>query len=922
MVMSGVFIVSFGTQSAILNGQTNAEATTIAQQLLEQQQANAKQDFTTVVGSAGSVPPYTTSVTVTPSGDGLTKLITALVSWLGDHGQALSVKLTTLVTDPQSASAGDTCNAVLSGDWTHPQDWKGGYGYGDFSSPAGTSGLDSFNHKVYLTSDTTNKPDFYIFDVSNPKPAGLNLPLLGSTQTGYGLMDVRVSGKYAYVAVHSTSVADPQLIVIDISDASNPTVVAHLRTSGGTSATYASTITYYKQKIYLGLTKNTGKEVRVIDVSNPLLPVEVGTGFETNTKVNQIVIKDDVMYIASALNNQAYIVDISDPLNPVQSNPVVQTFVDPSGTQEWSGQTVAFFGTKLYVGRIRDIGNSALTDMYILNANDLSAAPLGQLTQTKNDGPTRVVFRSNLIFMTNASPNDGFQIWDVSNPGSLVRYDTSPVNIQQTSTAGMDCDGNLIYVGQRSNHALQIIGPSLIDPSSMQIFPHDTSHNVVATVPLNSSVHAAATLTGSAGVPSGTVAFTFYTNGTCSVGATSAGTVTLVTGVADPSTTEGPLSSAGTYSFKAHYSGDSKYNPFDSSCVSLTVTKADQTITVTTHAPATAAYNSTFTVAATASSGLPVTITTSGVCTIAGNTVTMTSGTGTCTVKYDQGGNANYNAAPQVVENTTATKATPVVTWANPADITYGTALGGTQLNATSGGVAGTFTYTPPAGTVLNAGANQVLSVHFAPSAPANYNTPADKTVLINVNKATPVISWANPAAITYGTTLGAAQLNATSGGVAGTFTYTPPAGTVLNAGANQILSEHFAPSDAANYNTPADKTVTVTVNKAIPSFTVTIKPSTSVTAGTVVHDEMQLFKTGNGVLPAGSVTFTLFKNGNCGGGTNQISSGVINAGGLALSQNWTTASADKPKMSYQTQFPGDSNYTAVAGACQALSIN
>ena len=78
-----------------------------------------------------------------------------------------------------------------------------------------------------------------------------------------------------------------------------------------------------------------------------------------------------------------------------------------------------------------------------------------------------------------------------------------------------------------------------------------------------------------------------------------------------------------------------------------------------------------------------------------------------------------------------------MVTWVTPADITYGTALGATQLNASSGTVAGTFTYTPVSGTVLNAGLAQVLSVHFAPTDTANYNTPADTTVLINVSKVT-----------------------------------------------------------------------------------------------------------------------------------------------------------------------------------------
>ena len=49
-------------------------------------------------------------------------------------------------------------------------------------------------------------------------------------------------------------------------------------------------------------------------------------------------------------------------------------------------------------------------------------------------------------------------------------------------------------------------------------------------------------------------------------------------------------------------------------------------------------------------------------------------------------------------------KATPTITWSTPADITYGTALSATQLNATAS-VPGTFVYTPAAGTVLNAGA-------------------------------------------------------------------------------------------------------------------------------------------------------------------------------------------------------------------------
>ena len=108
--------------------------------------------------------------------------------------------------------------------------------------------------------------------------------------------------------------------------------------------------------------------------------------------------------------------------------------------------------------------------------------------------------------------------------------------------------------------------------------------------------------------------------------------------------------------------------------------RADQTITITTHAPASAINGSSFTVAATASSSLPVTYSSYGACTNAGATFTMTSGTGTCTVMYDQAGDANYNPAPQVTELVAAS--IPVVPW-NTTRVSV--ASDGTQGNSFSG---------------------------------------------------------------------------------------------------------------------------------------------------------------------------------------------------------------------------------------------
>ncbi|MFN8542283.1 MAG: S8 family serine peptidase, partial [Thermomicrobiales bacterium] len=179
-----------------------------------------------------------------------------------------------------------------------------------------------------------------------------------------------------------------------------------------------------------------------------------------------------------------------------------------------------------------------------------------------------------------------------------------------------------------------------------------------------------------------------------------------------------------------------------------------------------------FTVSATATSGLTVSFAASGNCTVTGTTVALT-GAGSCTITASQAGNGTYGPAPNVPQSFTIAKADPAITWANPAAIAYGTALSATQLNATAN-VPGTFVYDPPGGTVLPLGSN-TLGLTFTPNNTTDYNV-ATTSRPITVNQATPVITWANPAAITYGTPLGATQLNATAN-VPGTFAYTPVAG-------------------------------------------------------------------------------------------------------------------------------------------------
>jgi hypothetical protein len=173
----------------------------------------------------------------------------------------------------------------------------------------------------------------------------------------------------------------------------------------------------------------------------------------------------------------------------------------------------------------------------------------------------------------------------------------------------------------------------------------------------------------------------------------------------------------------------------------------------------------------------------------------LATGTHTLSVTFTPK-DINFPVA-EVTVSLTVTKATPAVSWPAPASIVYGTALSAAQLNAKAS-VPGSFAYDPAAGEVLAAGEHE-LSVTFTPKNTANEDTVRAR-VPLTVTKATPIITWQAPAAISYGTVLSAAQLRATAL-VPGTFVYTPAAGTVLTAG-KQTLSVTFMPTDAADYTT------------------------------------------------------------------------------------------------------------------------
>ncbi|HBA73043.1 MAG TPA: hypothetical protein DCZ63_12905, partial [Geobacter sp.] len=175
----------------------------------------------------------------------------------------------------------------------------------------------------------------------------------------------------------------------------------------------------------------------------------------------------------------------------------------------------------------------------------------------------------------------------------------------------------------------------------------------------------------------------------------------------------------------------------------------------------------------------------------------------------------------------------PLTITANNLTKTYGTAITFTGLEFTATGLLNTDTVTSVNLTSNGAAGNATVTGSPYPIVPnaifgtglSNY-TVTLVNGLLTVTKANPVITWATPAAVLFGTALSNTQLNATAN-IPGTFAYTPAAGTVLNT-SSRILSVTFTPSvfRIANYNSATAAVNQVTIAGTLPVAKISTAPA------------------------------------------------------------------------------------------------
>jgi uncharacterized repeat protein (TIGR01451 family) len=345
-----------------------------------------------------------------------------------------------------------------------------------------------------------------------------------------------------------------------------------------------------------------------------------------------------------------------------------------------------------------------------------------------------------------------------------------------------------------------------------------------------------------------------YSGGPCAGSGTATGVlnesltpVTLTYRDAQNTVLAGAPVAAGTYTMVAAFAGNGNYTAKQSAPATITIGKLAASVTPNGASKVYGAADPALT--GTLSGFLAADAVTASYSRAAGETVA--GGPYTISGVLSPAGvlgnyDVTYNTASFTIGKTSAS-VTP-----NEGSKIYGAAdplLTGT-LSGFLAGDGVTATYSRTAGENV-AGSPYAISGVLSPAGALGNYTISYNTAGFTITPATPVITWADPAAITYPTPLGATQLNATAN-AAGSLVYTPAAGTVLNAGNGQLLSVLLTP-DSSNYTTAS---ADVHINVLAADASVNLSTTTPViTAGDAAV--YNLVVTSNGQGSAGNVVLT-----------------------------------------------------------------
>ena len=368
----------------------------------------------------------------------------------------------------------------------------------------------------------------------------------------------------------------------------------------------------------------------------------------------------------------------------------------------------------------------------------------------------------------------------------------------------------------------------------------------------------------------------------------------------------------------ATYSGDGNFSMSQSATLTISSTVLAPTLTLAA-TPTSSSFGQQIILSATlapysnqglSSNGQAVTFTAngsplgtgvlnSGVATF--NVNALPTGANPVTASY--AGDSTLSSASSNVLSFIVGKATPEITWAAAAPITYGSALTNTTLNA-SASVPGVFAYTPGAGVVPPAG-DRTLSVSFVPSDTSNYVSSSASNTLVVVQA--PLTLTANSSSRSFGTTNPTFTVMST--GVVNNDVITTAATTnanVSSAPGSYAVVPSASGTNAANYKLNIiNGTLTITQAKTTTSL---ISSAPSLVTGSSVTYTANVATAVVGT-PTGSIQFL--------SGATVLSTVPL----TGLTAAYTTNTLPIGSNSITAIYQGDTNFSASTSPVSAIVV-
>lgn len=469
IALVGSVTVSFTSQYWMMTSRTANEALYKAKTKLEDMRALIKEDFYNAVSS-----PLTVSndpadpVDASCIAGGLCYYVQSTVTDISSCSKYVDVKVqwqivgypltdtslfTNLTNSPEIISKGGDCLLnVPAGNWKNnsPQS------VGVLNSNPGKqyTGIDVLHKKIYASVNTI--PSFVTYSA----PAGV-----GSNPIQVGSLDVKVTGAsvklnsldvdedlstgrtYAFAVANSNT---KQLVVIDVTDATNPSIISQITLQNVNSAgsypegwrTYV-----YGGRLYVVVRETDGTEFHVFDISTPTIASEIGNGFELNKTVEDFIVRDQKVgnivhrfaFLATDSNSKEFtVLDVTaDSVSEIKT-------VDLPG--DYDGYSLFVLGKKLYFGRA---SNPTGPELFVFDVtNPAASLPIIGQGEVGAD-VTNIKISSDYAYIGTKKNGEEIQIWNSDytswNPLVLNSGRFKTFSFTNLSPLGFDIDGDWIY---------------------------------------------------------------------------------------------------------------------------------------------------------------------------------------------------------------------------------------------------------------------------------------------------------------------------------------------------------------------------------------------------------------------------------------------------------------------------------------------